>query len=545
MENEEGYKLFITPHTVTQSMQVCSQNTEGKLHCWVGSPTPDGGYDIEKCVGENKPAPAGLLNTHMGQWYDKTKLLLLQCEKSGERVLGYSPWGDEQRLQAINLAANGKVDDFVRFDGTSSRSALFLNYACGIKNNFLSCKSIDKIPSHTFNLWTVGTQGIPVDMNTQNIFAGFALYAWDHPSFVYAIHDGVCVNHKDGFRCRHFIFDGDKAIAMDFDSDNAGWTASAGLWNIAYQTQTGDRQNTLYVQTWHFEKQAETYPLAEKFFVFTGGLLGDRIININDFFYDERILCFSSIGTKGTRTDYDDPEYNSGASKHCMRLNEKYQMTGDIESALPLNQKDRIQKVGRALCLIGNQIICDFPALSPRLFEHPFLSIDARSHFIDTHNGYICSAEADSAICYDVKEPGPLESLKKLRFAYKGLSKEFMLSRDINIRRFDPYGEPWICTVYPYSIRVGNQYVHTCESAGSSPQILQIYEDYESAPEPDDTDTTPARVRTPRHKKPRKSRDTSLRDYYARTLTRGRGYNSPYFQSRSTRDSFLRNYRRY
>lgn len=544
MENEDGFKLTVMPYNAaSKAVQVCSENSElNKIHCWSGVGTPDGGYEIEKCDGQRMiPSQDSLFGSTM-LFARQSHFFKLSC-KSGERWLVYKIplYANLGELpEAYSLFPTTSPDVSVVYPTSKELSVNFLNYNCRILKaiNSVECRPIPGLPNSNLHLWIVDQKTNEVrDAGTQDLFFGFTKLL--QPDAIVAMRDGVCVGQsKVGFQCRHFIIEGDKALALDYTGiEESGLAPTMDHYVLP---TPGNPSNALTLEMWNWERKIldgkESYLRHALLFDFDGGLSKGRQIFFNAFFSFDHILCFKSSRRKlDGSIDYQDPELTSGATQRCVRLGEKAEILGDVETAIPFTQAADPQRIGRALCLTrAGQMVCDFPAIAQRLFEKPVLALNAATVFSDARNGYMCSAEADSAACYDMNGPAP--TLKPIRYLYRGLSKELMLTRDISIRVGVAGNEPWMCVRSGINYAMyANNLIEVCESEGVDGKIYRLNATY------DDTDDevekpvrTPPPAPTPRPPKAkRRSRSASMGDFFY--PYRSPANSSVFVQKRSTK----------
>lgn len=484
METEEGFRLAILPRWNSRSATFCSQGPNEKLRCWTGSPTSDGGFEIEKCNGimPLPPTPKNLYGLS-AQWPAATHLVTLTCEKSGERVLAYSEEKNEGLFTAMDLVPNGEVDQNAAFGGGRYAAALFLNFACNVLKPNVRCQKISNLPETGLQLWTIDPATHEAkDAGTDDLFRGFG-NSIANPDFVTEIHDGICVSDENfGFECRHFIIDGKKALAIDYSSlgksfiqDDSDHFATLG---------TTAEIIPLIGEVWNFRKSktsqgADRYDTLARKIDFDGGLAEVRKINYVAYFNEENILCYVTTRLKDDGTvDYQDPDAGTGVTRRCVRLGPKNEILSEVESQIPLNGKNAPIRIGRAMCIKNaDQLVCDFPASASRLFEHPVLSLNSAVTFYDKVAGFLCSAEANAAVCYDLNQVGRPDQIKNIRFDYKAFSKEMVLLRSMRIRPMGPGQEPLMCnTFYQASYIPNNIRIYVCESAGQAAKTYRITE---------------------------------------------------------------------
>lgn len=521
MESEEGYSLALIPYqSAVGGQHMCSEGPQRSLHCWTAFPTSDGGIEIERCQGVRKRPASDSLYGSASQWYSKAGLATVTCEKSGEMVIGFANLDDSTDTYPVilNIAPNTVPDHVASFKGTKWAEAFFLNYQCRIRNRQLNCEPIDGLPANGLHLWTIDPQThLPKDAGTENLFANLPTLFFK-PTGVDVFPDGVCASEAPvGLFCRYFIIDGDKALAVDLTIETNGDFDTRGDHFIALKP-TG-LTSLVEIHAWRYKD----YQFKTEIFDFTGALGRDRELIFRDYWSEERVACFDSLRMVDGRSDYSDKEWESGIHQRCVRLDDKNQILGDLESAIPLNRRPTPRKIGRAICIEKDgQLVCDFPATSKRLFERPILSINSSTQFYDQGTGYLCSTEADAAYCYDLKTPVQ-ERPKPIRFMYRGFSKSLMLTRSMKIRTVTPGTDPWMCANYQsnYSSR---ETIYVCETSGMDPKVYSLRKDLEEEAPNKGTDSQPA-PRTRSRSKRRastphaffQSRESALRGYFRQT----------------------------
>jgi len=550
METRDGFQLVILPDPSSRSMTVCSQGLKGDLYCWIGNPTSDGGLEIDKCEGTYGRPPGDSMFGSPLQWSEYTVLATLHCENSGDRLLGYIPRAGQYAIVA-GVATNVKVDQDITFKGKKAGVDFFMNFGCSVGTKGVSCQKIPGLPDSGLNLNVVDhTTGVVQDAQTRDLFEGFGSALVDPWKWALTkIHNGLCAASDDyGFICRSFIIEGQNALALDHDSTSVSYIPE-GSDQIAITSQN-DPQIDLLVEVWGVKKKktfndSDGYQSVTKKIYFDGDFGGKRRVGYVDYFSEEKVLCYISNRLLANgNPDFDDPDAQSGASFRCVRLDDKLQTLGDVESAIPLTQSKFPIRIGRALCIeTAGKMNCDFPAVTSRLFEHPALSLNASVTFYDKVTGFLCSTETDAGVCYDLNVPASANQIKSHKFTYEGFSKEFMLSRSMAIWPMGPGQDPLMCESYRrYRALKAGQRIYACESAGTNTKTYRITETYDfyppsiqSAPESDESAPPPQPKKSPRKRSSSRSARVVPYQFFdyngrPRTIDFEGGSRSPYFQ---------------